>query len=268
MQHNALPPGNLGKVPTSFVSRNSSIVEVNHQLIGMVPFLLPYLEQNALYDSIDADMFAIDKEPISQIWMLDPVTVVAATSEINLLRCPSIDPAPADRGELLFLNAYYRAKGKGTLVLETAPSLSAKIGRLGVTNYVGSMGYFGDVAVEEAQTYLGLIYTRSKTRMSQITDGSSHTLMVGEAIGQVVDGNLDLSYSWMGCGALPLQQADLRDGFGDGSDWTSFSSYHHKLINFCMADGSIRSIGRDIAVHILYALGGRSDGELSDSLEP
>jgi len=254
-----LPPGNLGPTPPRNVTRNRQVNERDHQLIGMIPFLLPYLEQTNVYATIGSDMLDIDAEPFKQIWILNFDTVEAATAEISLLHCPSNEHGRGSRGTLMFVNAYYNAKGQGKLVVESAPIEED----FGGTNYFGSMGHFGDVSPAVPQQYLGLIYTRSKVRIGQIMDGSSRTIMMGEAIGQQAQGNLELSYSWMGCGALPLVQGLVElTAVSGNAEWDTFSSNHPGLVNFCFGDGSVRGTSTDIDEFVLYALGGLNDGDL------
>jgi prepilin-type processing-associated H-X9-DG protein len=256
-----LPPGNLGPLPPRNVTRNFQIEERDHQMMGLIPFLLPYIEESQTYSLIGSDMLDIVGQPFQQIWMLNNDTVDASRPNFGLLRCPSNEPGPAAQGELVFLNAYYSPKGGGTLVLESAPAQESTLGRCGTTNYLGCMGFFGPANVAQAKTHLGVIATRSKTRIAQIEDGTAHTLMIGEAVGQQQYGVLELSYSWMGCGALPLAQ-----GFGDPAAWNNFSSNHRGQVGFCFADGSVRYLEVGIDENALYALGGMRDGESYDSI--
>lgn len=250
-----LPPGNLGPKPAKNVTRNRQIYERDHQLMGLIPFLLVYLEETSVADQIGGDMFDIDSEPFKQIWMLNHDTVSAARGDISSLRCPSNLSEQAVDGELLFLNGLYYSKGAGKYLLESAPT-GTKLGRFGVTNYLGCMGLFGDVPVEKSQQYLGAIYTRSKTRISQIEDGTTHTLLIGEAVGEQVRGQLQYSYSWMGCGAMPLVE-----GIGDTTLWNNFSSNHSGIVNFAYADGSVHGVETNVDEQVLLALGGIQDAQ-------
>lgn len=257
--HRFFPPGNLGPLPPRRVTSNLQISERDHQLMGLIPFLLPYIEESNTYSMIGPDMLDIVNEPFQQIWLLNVDTVDASRVHIGLLQCPSNASGPAVGGELLFLNAYYNPKGGGKLILESAPTQEDLFGRVGTTNYLGCMGFFGPVNVSLATKYLGMIATRSQTRIRHIEDGTSHTLMIGEAVGQERNGVLELSYSWMGCGSLPLGL-----GFGDPAAWENFSSNHSGYVGFCFADGSLRYLKDDIDERLLYALGGMQDAEADD----
>jgi hypothetical protein len=227
--------------------------------MGLIPYLLPYLEEPKVYSMIGPDMFDVEGQPFKQIWLLNTDTVDASRADLAILHCPSNMQEPATIGEQLFLNAYYNPKGGGTLILESAPSDLELFGRVGITNYLGCMGFFGPVNVPIATKYQGVIATRSQTRIARIEDGTAHTLMIGEAVGQQKNGVIELAYSWMGCGSLPLAL-----GFGDTTDWDNFSSNHHNQVGFCYADGSVRYLKTDIDENVLYALGGMHDGEATD----
>ena len=258
--HHFLPPGNLGPLPPRNVARNLQIEERDHQLMGLVPFLLPHIEETQVFSTIGSDMFDIVGQPFQQIWMLNTDTADASRADAPILHCPSNDPTPATNGELLFLNAYYTPKGGGKLVLESAPSDLSLFGRVGTTNYLGCMGFFGPVNASIATKYLGVIATRSQTRIAWIEDGTAHTLMIGESVGQQENGVIELAYSWMGCGALPLGQ-----GFGNPGAWNNFSSNHRDHVGFCFVDGSVRYLATGIDENVLYALGGMHDGDTVDN---
>ncbi|MEN1679048.1 MAG: DUF1559 domain-containing protein [Planctomycetota bacterium] len=249
-----LPSGNLGPTPPVNVNRNRQIYNRDDQLIGLVPHLLPELEHQAIYDQIEPDMLDDRSEPFQQLWMLNLDTREAARAEAPVLQCPSNPPPLLSSSQLLFLNAYYQPLRR-ELILESAPSVATTLGRFGVTNYLGSMGFFGDVAPEQAQEYLGPIWTRSRTRIGQIEDGTSQTLLIGEAVGAEANGALLYAYTWMGCGALPLAQS-----FGDRTKWEGFSSNHAGVVNFCNADGSLHPVSVEIEEDVLYAIGGIRDG--------
>ena len=132
---------------------------------------------------------------------------------------------------------------------------------LGLTHYLGSAGMFGTIPGYDR--FRGVFTDRSRVTISQITDGTSKTLLFGEAVGQLtydqsfshfIGSDLCYGNSWMGCGALPLYW-----GLGDGT-WYQFSSLHPGTVPFCFADGSVHQLSKEIAADVLYALGGISEG--------
>src|SRR5207253_10294770 len=86
---------------------------------------------------------------------------------------------------------------------------------LGTTNYLGVAGILGknattahplfknpDGSLVNFQKYDGVFGNRSQTKMGDITDGTSNTLLFGEALGGKTSPTLDFQLAWMGCGAL------------------------------------------------------------------
>ena len=126
---------------------------------------------------------------------------------------------------------------------------------VGTTNYLGNAGRSGRVGIAELDRFEGPLTNRSQTSYQQIIDGSSHTLLIGEAIGEIVNGDFVRAFSWMGSGSI-----SPRSSFGDPT-WYNFSSSHPSGVGFCLADGSVRFIPIEIDRDILYALGGIRDGE-------
>ena len=124
----------------------------------------------------------------------------------------------------------------------------------------------------------GVFFLNRAVRYEEITDGSSHTLFLGEKILGV---GTDLG--WMSgtratlrnTGSLPnagRQQWPRRGHpeFGspvppaDKPDLTvgGFSSYHPGGANFGLGDGSVRFISQNIELSVYQQLGNRSDGKL------
>src|SRR5260370_19498113 len=96
------------------------------------------------------------------------------------------------------------------------PPTHAKFGR---TNYVGVAGAAGHGTMPFWSRYEGIFTNRSQTRLGDIADGTSNTLMYGEAMGglgtiliymeagppaesDTPDGLLHYSLSWMGVGSM------------------------------------------------------------------
>lgn len=254
--HRRLPPGHLGPAPPYRVTTAGLITERDHQLVGLLPFLLPYIEQVALFNKIPPIALDIDHEPTSQIWALNPGAWDAANNAISLLICPSASPLPANRGVLLFLNPYFE-RDKGLLILESSTPQVKLTAGVGTTNYLGNAGYFSTVGVEEVDEWRGPFTVRSRTSIREIVDGTSTTLLLGEAVGSAQNGELELAYSWMGCGVMPLGL-----GLGSVGSWSNFSSEHIGVVGFAYADGGVHFLSLEISQNALEALGGIAEGEL------
>jgi prepilin-type processing-associated H-X9-DG protein len=131
---------------------------------------------------------------------------------------------------------------------------------LGRTNYLGVAGYLGMVY---PTFYPGVFCNRSKISLAQVTgkDGTSNTLMFGEALGDSEVGTRNYSLTWMGCGALP---AAWGVPIGVETGWWTFGSKHSSIVNFCYADGSVRPVRKGTVLSPGYdnfiAASGWNDG--------
>ncbi len=87
-------------------------------------------------------------------------------------------------------------------------------------------------------------------------------MMFGETLNGTATGTRDFVSAWIGVGALPT-------AFGlpenDTVDWGQFSSLHVGVVNFCFADGSVRSLRRGTDFNAFVALSGWRDGQVVDT---
>jgi prepilin-type N-terminal cleavage/methylation domain-containing protein len=105
-------------------------------------------------------------------------------------------------------------------------------------------------------------------RLAQVTDGASHTLIMGER------GVSDPGYGWpyCGCGNQTTASGDgdnilstqngLSAGAPDGNHNFHFWSYHPNLAQFICADGSGHVLSYDIDLATFQALSTRAGGEV------
>jgi prepilin-type N-terminal cleavage/methylation domain-containing protein len=282
--HGRLPPGYLGPMP----SRNQ-VDEgwSNSTQLGMLAYLLPFIEMSDLQLGIGVD--ANVDHLTGPAWWWDEKTRNTALTRISSLLCPST--VTYENTFLTISAVNYYPKNKYTMDIEVAgfctgdecittgngvPNIEVGM-RLGRTNYFGCAGGF-DNGVGQWIKYAGALTNRSKTKFSQIQDGQSNTLLIGEATGdwKYSGGQVKwLESSWMGVGTLPLvhglipiqRSSDgvFREGMKPG--WYQFSSEHLDTVHFCFADGSVRAIPITIDYNTLLHLGGIRDGESIDASE-
>ena len=93
--------------------------------------------------------------------------------------------------------------------------------------------------------------------MSDVLDGTSNTLMFGEALGGLVGNRREYAHSWMGSGSLPAAWGP------SDAEYYRFSSRHPGIVQFCFVDGSVRPLATTIADGTLKRLGGMADGEMA-----
>jgi prepilin-type N-terminal cleavage/methylation domain-containing protein len=242
-----LPPGYLGPRPPV------GVPPVDDQFVGVLPYLLPYLEQVSVHDLIGVDMKV---DHVRDRWWADSDTWNVAQYKLKMFLCPSDDPYASQTGTFVGLHTWYDTDaGRVWLEAMYVPNAS-HADALGPSDYVGCAGGMGVTDNPFWDGFRGPLTNRSKNRIVDVSDGSSNTLMFGEALGGEYDDGRRWSHSWMGSGTLPVGW-----GLGD-AEYFRFSSRHPGIVQFCFVDGSVRSLATNISTEALIFLGGIKDGEV------
>jgi prepilin-type N-terminal cleavage/methylation domain-containing protein/prepilin-type processing-associated H-X9-DG protein len=119
----------------------------------------------------------------------------------------------------------------------------------------------------------GIFYRTDYVRPLTLThvtaaDGTANTFMIGEDIG---DMNQHCDWAFFnhatGTTCVPLNNAMVagQPGYNNPGDWPnvySFRSRHTGGANFCLADGSVRSVSQSIDLNTYRALGSWTGGEV------
>ena len=271
------PPGQLGHLPHDDIGKLKS-----NQIVGSLAYLMPYLEQKPASDLIATDL---DVTRIGPWWFSNTSTRTAAQTRVKVLLCPSVgDTGTVDN---LAYTTNLELKPNPHFVAyvwdgTTTPSKDdPALTSLGRTNYLGVAGYFGNIpnvnltSSSAAQLGLpagvpfteleGVFGTRSRSRLADITDGSSNTLLFGETIGGRIGSSTTVGWTWMGCGMLPTVEG-LKDSTGQvGRGWDQFSSGHPNVVQFVLADGSVRRISVSIAQSVYVFLSAQHEGQQVNS---
>jgi len=129
----------------------------------------------------------------------------------------------------------------------------------------------------------GVFFLNSAVRYDQISDGTTHTIFIGERIGE---GQQDQDLGWMSGTRWTLRntgepinssrrrlQEESR-GRGPTGDATAdavvvggFASYHPGGANFAFGDGHVSFLTSTIKIEVLQQYGHRADGKLLTSRE-
>lgn len=223
--------------------------------------ILPYIEEKSLYDELLTGT-GTSKRSLADVFNdaaahggLGSPEANALQTPLALFRCPSDTTPPllpsTDNG------IKYR-KFDARIPAPPDDFLPP------TSNYVGSMGFFCDRqcsifggGITTACDNVGIFYIGSNVGLKKITDGSSHTLLLGERQ-EIGDAG-----SWIGTASPPdindrngyFQVASTRWGINEAPPPRtvsirnidkSFSSAHAGGANFAMADASVRFISENI----------------------
>jgi prepilin-type N-terminal cleavage/methylation domain-containing protein/prepilin-type processing-associated H-X9-DG protein len=261
---------------------------------GPLPLLLPYLEQDNIYRQINPTVLALQptgaatRDWVNAFW---PTTFGTSRNRVKTFECPVDNPyaiSTSPRTAADFGGVYFRvvnAPSGVTLDYFLAGDLVAAGGLPGLTNYVpvaGTTGRYANPANAVQQFYAareGAFVDEVKVTLGGITDGTSNTLLFGEYLGAFLNGNSGPRtrvMSWMGAGGF-VTYWSIVDMSDTANARYSFGSLHPGVVNFCFADGSVRSLRKPNAVptsvaaivnrqlpawDTLQSLGGRSEGDV------
>jgi prepilin-type N-terminal cleavage/methylation domain-containing protein len=239
------PPGMLAPTPLAPFPVGST----TDQGIGVIASLLPYVEQAPTRDLITRRLSAEDFEPR---WYADASTVSASRTKTNVFICPSTDPFRHKVDQTLLVFYPYELTSTGIVNYTGITTSDAGGLTLGRTTYVGVGGYLGTIRPWEK--YKGIFYVRSPTKMADVLDGTSNTLMFGETVGGRVGPTKDFGFTWMGVG---FQITAF--GLGD-KDWGKFSAEHPGTVQFALADGSVRGLSTTIDFNNYVFMSAIQDG--------
>jgi hypothetical protein len=182
-----------------------------------------------------------------------------ATNNLKTLVCPSaaVDPNLVTVGVINFV--LYQINGADSFSYGefVQPFLDGRPAAPGLTNYLGVCGARGNnTPYPDAIWYkfAGLFDNRTNLSLGlQVSDGTSNTLLVGEACGTLKNGVVAEGIAWMGVGV----QANCW-GLGGPEEATSaqFSSRHIGVVNFCYADRSAHTFKRVVVPEALNSVVG------------
>jgi prepilin-type N-terminal cleavage/methylation domain-containing protein/prepilin-type processing-associated H-X9-DG protein len=238
------PPG---RVDAPFTVPQGNIIEGGH---GFFPFLLPYFEQEAL-----ARIYRWDRR--SQ----GPENQPVATTQLKVLQCPSAEP---DRWATAVEDPVnYSWGGRG--------ACGDYGGVREIDTRLVDMGL-----VDRADDYRGVMTKQYLTRIADITDGTSQTILAIEyagrpklwRAGRPVPGSYVSGSAWVG-GPLTFGQGSTPDGatkpgpcaINCTNDHEVYS-FHPGVANAVFADGSVHFLKAGIDIRVFAGLVTRAGGEV------
>ncbi len=256
--HLRCPPGILGPPGTQGAS------STNSSNIGLLGFLLPYVDQGPLYDRIPPQMLNMDapltgtactaatvltsNTCVPAWWGSYAQSYAVSQARLAAFKCPSTNPELDTLGPYVFNHV-----GNGTLTTFFVDYTGnpASVRNIGRTNYCGVAGLFGDGGF--MPNMKGIFANRSKYDFRDAKDGTSNVLLIGEAIGHyngpgtltAGNGQLERTFAWMGMGQLITYWGKeiINPKFASRR---TFSSEHVGIVHFAMADGAVKAISNTI----------------------
>jgi len=228
---------------------------------GLGTYLLPYLEQPAL-----ASQYCWD------VSWFDPPNQPVVTTQLKIWQCPSAEP---DRFQ------------DGALPTVTPPTMNLYKGMAACGDYAGMSRVDAELARrglidppigprDEQGNYPGVFRVNRTTRLTDIQDGASNTIMMAECAGrpQLWHGREPVPNVWLTGG--PWASRSLLWGRGATEDGTAFYgtcainctndrevySFHAGGANAVFADGSVHFLNATIDIRVFARLATRAGGEV------
>jgi prepilin-type N-terminal cleavage/methylation domain-containing protein len=230
--HGYLPPGELGGPSTSDPT-------FNYQQLGLLVWVMPYIELDNVYKQFKLSNDPNAQRPAFVPWWETDQNWTAAQTKIKTYVCPSDTP---EQYPIIFISLKKTPSnptGSGTIQAWWFGATDSMFP--GRTNYMGVAGGFGKIG-NAWDVWEGVFYSNSRRTVTGISDGSSNTLLVGEALGGDPTSSSRNSFAWVGNGYLPTTW-----NLSPKPQWYQFGSKHTNIVNFVLAPSTAGRRARSTA---------------------
>lgn len=250
----------------------------DHQQVGVMALLLPYMEQINLYEAMDVSKNwkhrvsthgangSVKQDPFVATFWSGALrsTWNSAQTKISSYLCPS-DWGRGVNGNIMHITTI--ANGG------THPGIGGWFFRgnaLGETNYLPCMGATGRTSQNflSGSPYLRYghnnwddhygLYTgnRHTMRFRDMLDGSSNTCAFGESTG-----GDNYNFAWIGAVNMPARSFSSHPAGQLDENWWKFGSKHIGGFQVALGDGSVRFLSNNMNGQIFtFAMSGVGDG--------
>ncbi|HEV8059065.1 MAG TPA: DUF1559 domain-containing protein [Gemmataceae bacterium] len=261
--------------------------------IGTLALLLPYMEQNNIYNLFNSTVFQIQPATVPNVafkadWLMMnyPANYNASLNRVKSFECPSDNLTNISAAGVIYTFLTLSANGVQLTGQYTVASMQTAGGVPGCTNYMPSAGTLGHIVNPSgaAQSYYsqheGVFVDETPNTIVSVTDGSSNTIFFGEYLGGFTSGGTAgghlSAFTWAGSNGFPSYFSITTPNTN-----LSFNSLHIGVCNFAFGDGSVRPLtsGNSLPTQLtdmatggtlptwetLQSLTGKADGDIIQS---
>jgi prepilin-type N-terminal cleavage/methylation domain-containing protein len=260
--------------------------------VGTLPLLLPYIEQNNVYNLFNSSIFQIQPPSIPSVsigteWLMQNsgANYNASRNRIKTFECPSDNLVNFDMTNGVVVTFLTLSPGTVDLTGQykaNDPTFTTN-GIPALTNYLPCAGTIGRVLAPTTAiqsfyaAHEGVFVDEVSNTIAGITDGSSNTIFAGEYLGGFsgggTSGSRTTAMTWVGSDGFPTYFSITIP-----NTKLSFNSLHTGVCNFVYGDGSVHALTTgnttpaqasditgttNLPWRALQTLAGKGDGEVN-----